>query len=209
MINSGFPRLFLKHSPPDHFCVTPICRFSPAPSSTSFCFVPRFSFCLSSFLLMTAFWNSICVLSFLLSSFLSQRSSASPHSPGSQRKSPRISSINIVKDAMQARLQSGHWKSQTIRVGCELDLTTVSQRASCMYNATFIRVTFALTGYCWQKSLSHKKKRCLTSHLLESFEEQDSCFCQESPLRTDFQPFLHILPLVICKLLYPTLLSLF
>ena len=181
MIGSGFPRLFLEHSPSDHFCAPCRCFFTN--SHTLRCFFSRLSvvfcaanhfartllnillfssqvffFCLSSFLLITSFWNSICVLSFLLSSFLSQRSSASPHSLGSQRKSPRISSINIVKDAMQARLQSRLWKSQTIRVGCELDLTTMSQRASCMYNLTFIRVTFALTGIVGKNLSSHKKK---------------------------------------------------
>ena len=144
MIGSGFPRWFLEHSPFDHFCAPCRCFFTnshilrcffsrlsvvflrcepllPAPSSTSFCFAPKFSFCLSSFLLITAFWNSICVLSLLLSSFLSQRSGASPHSLGSQREPPRSSSINIVKDAMQARLQSGLWtKAKPFRSGVSL-----------------------------------------------------------------------------------------
>ena len=69
---------------------------------------PRFSFCLSSFLLITAFWNSICVLSFLLF-FLVSKKQGPPHSPGSQRKSPRISSDSQAPIWSLEKLNHSGW----------------------------------------------------------------------------------------------------
>ena len=89
VIGSGFPRLFLEHSPNDHFCAPCSCLFTfshilrcfchgfvsvvyravkatlPAASSISFCTDPRLSSCFSSSFLITAFWTSIFALSFL------------------------------------------------------------------------------------------------------------------------------------------------
>ena len=70
------------------FCV--LSATLPAASSTSFCVVPRFSYCFSSSLLITALWNSIFASSFFwppaCSVFLSySRCNSKLHTPVSQQ----------------------------------------------------------------------------------------------------------------------------